>query len=673
MDQREVVSLVFDGSKFKNRGKKSASGGRRAISEVIASEAVTAVSEHFSMSRELATKLLDDCRVSGYIFCLGDAGRPFTDSDSLTFAKFTVSDLTTLADELDCEMKKIQQLSQLGYMLPRRIEDNPLYWQLRAVETEARFNCLADRLRLLCPSGKGVTEMSSSDSVSESSSAGDLSAAAKRIRQYTNASRFSEKAMDRFHEKHGSAEYNKDDLWYESTDDDSVRRMRSGSHLTSTKSKDMRRFKDEKKLEDKKKHDDLKHHPKEKSRPQSGPSPFKYSLDNKPIQMTLKGGAKKVNGLPHVLDLNAIAITATGATPLETKPLTPEQEFFQKTFAIETEYSLFDSEGYTINVYENLYLRDIRGNPHTCWVGKLDGVEPEYTVAYVKDIPEENEGHILVVNTREGFKAHRIPQAAIPEGLQRRKGKAMAALEEYLDKKFKLSFYLVREESEFLLSEELTSIEEMHGVNKTKFLLSAVYCKVNQIQPLEMMANTEADLSEAAKKFFKLMDITTDAEPTEEGKPGQRAYEWHGRTIIWHYSPNLNEEQQRRLIGNDNAVLFFKDEGEPFNPINVNDMGIMTQCYVVVQPYEEDSYRVAFFHRKNIDKPYGPSPMRGLVISSQDIKDFVLTKLHNASLACLLCPPLLNLIARPRAATMTEIIDRQNLKGKLLLNKQHRK
>jgi hypothetical protein len=61
--------------------------------------------------------------------------------------------------------------------------------------------------------------------------------------------------------------------------------------------------------------------------------------------------------------------------------------------------------------------------------------------------------------------------------------------------------------------------------------------------------------------------------------------------VIWHCAPMLNEEQRRRLIGNDNAVLFFKDEGEPFNPINVHNMGGMTQCYVVVQPYDEETYR----------------------------------------------------------------------------------
>lgn len=77
--------------------------------------------------------------------------------------------------------------------------------------------------------------------------------------------------------------------------------------------------------------------------------------------------------------------------------------------------------------------------------------------------------------------------------------------------------------------------------------------------------------------------------------------------------------------------------------------------------------------------------MKGLIISKDDIKDFVITKrksvcftpeltqlVYNASLICLMCPPLLNLLARPRAATMTDIIEKHNNKGKLLLNK-HKK
>lgn len=42
-----------------------------------------------------------------------------------------------------------------------------------------------------------------------------------------------------------------------------------------------------------------------------------------------------------------------------------------------------------------------------------------------------------------------------------------------------------------------------------------------------------ADMSPAAKKFLKLMDITTTAEPTEEDRLGQKVVEWFGRKSMY--------------------------------------------------------------------------------------------------------------------------------------------
>jgi hypothetical protein len=130
---------------------------------------------------------------------------------------------------------------------------------------------------------------------------------------------------------------------------------------------------------------------------------------------------------------------------------------------------------YKIQVYENFYLRDIQGHrkwllnqlshlvAHTCWVGKLEN-ENEYTVAFVKDIPEED-GYVLIINCKEGFRSYRIPKTCVlPEALQRRKGKALAALEETIEKKLKGSFQMVKEDVEPAFCDELNGIEEMHGV-----------------------------------------------------------------------------------------------------------------------------------------------------------------------------------------------------------------
>lgn len=56
--------------------------------------------------------------------------------------------------------------------------------------------------------------------------------------------------------------------------------------------------------------------------------------------------------------------------------------------------------------------------------------------------------------------------------------------------------------------------------------------------------------------------------------------------VLWHFAPIMTEEQQRSFIGNNNAVIFFKDEGEAFNPSLVGNMGAMPQVFLVVQPFK---------------------------------------------------------------------------------------
>lgn len=46
-----------------------------------------------------------------------------------------------------------------------------------------------------------------------------------------------------------------------------------------------------------------------------------------------------------------------------------------------------------------------------------------------------------------------------------------------------------------------------------------------------------ADLSPAAKKFLKLMDITTTGEPTEDDRLGQKVVEWYGRKSMYLFEP----------------------------------------------------------------------------------------------------------------------------------------
>lgn len=78
---------------------------------------------------------------------------------------------------------------------------------------------------------------------------------------------------------------------------------------------------------------------------------------------------------------------------------------------------------------------------------------------------------------------------------------------------------------------------------------------------------------------------------------------------------------------------------------------------------------------------FGPPPLKNLLLAPQDLREFVLAKcilqhmtlylilllVHNGILTCLVYPPLLPLLSRPRGAAMNEVVEKyQTLtKGKL--------
>lgn len=44
-------------------------------------------------------------------------------------------------------------------------------------------------------------------------------------------------------------------------------------------------------------------------------------------------------------------------------------------------------------------------------------------------------------------------------------------------------------------------------------------------------------MSQEARTFFKLMDITNTGEPTEDDRLGQKVVEWYGRKSMYRLDP----------------------------------------------------------------------------------------------------------------------------------------
>jgi len=101
--------------------------------------------------------------------------------------------------------------------------------------------------------------------------------------------------------------------------------------------------------------------------------------------------------------------------------------------------------------------------------------------------------------------------------------------------------------------------------------------------------------------------------------------------------------------------FFFLEPGEDvqFNPIEIAKLGTVPQVFGVVQPVK-DLYRVGFFSNLNI-KQFGPNtPAR--LLKAEEMKDLVLTKLHNGLVMCNACPPMNRLFYVPRKETIDSII-----------------
>jgi len=131
---------------------------------------------------------------------------------------------------------------------------------------------------------------------------------------------------------------------------------------------------------------------------------------------------------------------------------------------------------------------------------------------------------------------------------------------------------------------------------------------------------------------------------------------WKGIEIMFHVAPLMDPEGHRRLIGNDICVAIYYDHSQlkPFVPTPIDALGSVPQVFAVVQPHES-LYRFGFFSRQSI-KPFTPeAPPFDYEFDISNLKDFLLTKLHNGLVMAFNCPPMNRLFSTPRAATIKDL------------------
>jgi len=154
--------------------------------------------------------------------------------------------------------------------------------------------------------------------------------------------------------------------------------------------------------------------------------------------------------------------------------------------------------------------------------------------------------------------------------------------------------------------------------------------------------------SGAFDNFLKAMGITL---PLNE----KNSYDWRGKSVRWHLATTLNQEQIRRLIGNNKTVVFFNDSDQPFDTRGVQEMGVVPQIFIVVQP-RVFSFRIGCF--STLSKSFEPVAPSHYLFQGEEVKEFILTKLHNGLMTARSCKPFNVTFEKPRGAQIQEFAEK---------------
>jgi len=319
-----------------------------------------------------------------------------------------------------------------------------------------------------------------------------------------------------------------------------------------------------------------------------------------------------------------------------------------------------------------------------CFIGKDKHID-EWCVIAVTEHPKDGIFE-AVKNSKEGFQIFFIPESKICNTSvplnTKKKFLNVTQCEAYLEVLFEAHVQRIRDNA---FMRNIMALEEKHGLHVRKLMIAIIYCRTGQTSPFVMFKNRDIQ-NPSWHKFLQHMGIPQRDSSKQENKMDPSAVLaedqreetlaipssqgsgpvddfpiriWKSKAVIFHVAPQMDDEQHRRLVGNDNAVLIFVEEGDPFDPSDVSQLGNMPQVYMVVQPFGQ-KYRLACFYKKSL-VVFLPSLQKGYLFEPEDLLDFILCKLHNGILTAFTCPPMNRLMQRPRAVAIAETIERHIL------------
>eukprot|EP01129_Flabellula_baltica_P005497 TRINITY_DN1997_c0_g2_i1.p1 TRINITY_DN1997_c0_g2~~TRINITY_DN1997_c0_g2_i1.p1 ORF type:complete len:660 (+),score=132.64 TRINITY_DN1997_c0_g2_i1:28-1980(+) len=324
----------------------------------------------------------------------------------------------------------------------------------------------------------------------------------------------------------------------------------------------------------------------------------------------------------------------------------------------------------TSDIYEDEYFSDSHYN--YCGLNKKDQCETVVSILKTPSmiLPESTEflnfgtAYKGLITHKNGTTEFSINSLALANYTT--KPSIGKKIEEFLNDRAKgLHYYQVRDKK---VSNAILDIEKRHPQRVKEFKVAILYALPGQTAMTEIFANQPPDDS-LYWTFLEQMGqrIRLDGWNHYRGDlgVGEGTYaesyytKWNELEIMYHIAPWHSPEQHRRLIGNDICFIIFYEspDNAPFNPQAIVDLGTVPQVFSVVQPFR-NLYRLGFFNRTNL-KTYGPpAPPSDYLFDGSNLKDYLLTKLHNGMRMTMDCPPMNRLFTTPRAATIKDLAEK---------------
>lgn len=306
-------------------------------------------------------------------------------------------------------------------------------------------------------------------------------------------------------------------------------------------------------------------------------------------------------------------------------------------FEIEKEVNGFSGE-YQINFVDDIFRKEMFGFEFKSYLATTTDTSAQKYICCILKQPARAGYHGLFI-TKRGYTQFNIPLAVSPNGFSK-----------WLATEFPSSVFQKMSPTPEV-TDMILQIEMKNNQIKNDIKIAVINAG-DKKNPHEMFQNPS---DPAFEQFLTTMKIDVN------DKNANRNKLWNHVNITYFVATQLNKDEHRRDVGNAPSFIFFKNSEEPFSASEIGSIGMVPQIFIVVQPYKNDQslYRVGSFRSGNM-RPFDPPIPENYIFTASEVRNFILTKIHNGNVNFYYSPPMNRMFVQKR----TEAIDAIHEKAK---------